>query len=221
MKRYVLNPERGKRVCIDGQIINEGVVLTGSHWDKYASTSPRHKRGAILISLAEFERMKSSDDNHTDNSHVSKDKSSEEKVLDEKAKQDLAEAEKRRAAIQQYMQEKKKAKESQEIEIEEGSSVSDEGIEEEELDEEELKKGVDVLSRGEVIELFSSIKGLGKVSAAKLYDAGVRSLQKLADSNSEELSEIVGGKWFTAEKAESVISKARTKIITDGMLTDR
>ena len=70
-----------------------------------------------------------------------------------------------------------------------------------------------VPDRNEMVEVFSELSGIGKVSAAKIYDSGICTLVDMAKADPVKLSETVG-RFFTEEKAEVAINDARSLLLT-------
>lgn len=88
-------------------------------------------------------------------------------------------------------------------------------------DEKKFVKGESVISekpqmvpdRNEMVEVFSELSGIGKVSAAKIYDSGICTLVDMAKADPVKLSETVG-RFFTEEKAKVAINDARSLLLT-------
>lgn len=62
--------------------------------------------------------------------------------------------------------------------------------------------------RNDMVDVFSKLPGIGKVSAAKIYDSGICTLGDMIKADPENISKIVG-RFFTTEKAKVAIDGAK------------
>ncbi len=67
-------------------------------------------------------------------------------------------------------------------------------------------------SRDEMVEVFSGLSGIGKVSAAKIYDSGIHTLSDMVDADPEDISKTVG-RFFSKDRAEVAINDARDMLL--------